>query len=101
DDWQGFLRYAGERALRETSSEVRATLRALLRHESSRVRLTAAEKYVRQRLEENAAKRPPAPSGELAAFLAEIDKVSDEELHQTLAEFIKETGFNPAQGTAP
>jgi hypothetical protein len=101
DDWRGFLRYAEDRVLGQVSSEARTKLWALLRHESSRVRMKAAEQYMRQRLAENAAQRPPAHGGELAAFLAEIDKMSDAELHEHLCDFIRETGFNPAQGTAP
>ncbi len=101
DDWQQYLRDAEERALGPLSSEARAKLRALLRHESSRVRLKAADQYVRRRLAENAAQRPPDPQAELAAYLAEVEQMTDEELENRLAEFIEQTHFNPAQGTAP
>src|SRR5262245_57593068 len=59
DGWRGFLRYAEDRLLQQCDSDARTKLRALLRHESSRVRLKTADQYMRRRVAENAAQRPP------------------------------------------
>jgi hypothetical protein len=101
DEWRGYLRYAKERALQQVNSEARMKLQALLRHESSHIRMKTAVQYLREQLAENATRRPPDPQLELADFLAKIEKMSDEELQESIAEFIKAARFNPAQGTAP
>jgi HEAT repeat protein len=101
DDWQRLLREAEERAVRQRSSESRAKLRAMLRHESSRVRLAAADNLVRQRLAEKATETPPDHRVELAALVEQVEQMTDAELNQFLTEFIAESRLNPAQGTAP
>jgi hypothetical protein len=101
DDWQRLLNDAQDRALRQRDAEARAKLRGLLRHESSRIRLATADQLLRQRLAEKAAETPADLRAARAAFLADLDQMSDAELHEFVAEFLQKTPLLSAPGTAP
>ena len=90
DDWERFLADAEDRISRQASNESRSVMRTLLRHKSSKIRLTAAEKLAKQRLAEKAALPPPEPRADMTAFLTYAQEISDEQLDEYIAEFIQQ-----------
>jgi hypothetical protein len=101
DEWEVFLREAEERAERKRTSELRSMLKEMLRHESSRVRRATAENLRRERLAEKATEPPRDPRDNLSGFLREIEQMTDAELEEQLAEFLRQSDRLPAKGTAP
>jgi hypothetical protein len=90
EEWERLFREAEERQGREANNESRTVLREMLRSKEARARLAAAERLARLRLQEMAKQRPPDPHGDLAAFLAAAQEMSDAELDEYMAEFFAE-----------
>jgi len=86
-EWERLFREAEERLSREANNESRTVLRELLRNEEPKVRLAAAERLARIRLQEKKAE-PPNPRTDVAALVAAADAMSDAELEEYLAEFL-------------
>jgi hypothetical protein len=97
DEWERLLKEAEERLSRQAGSESRAVLRELLRSKKSTVRLAAAERLARLRMQEKASEAPPDPHADVAAFIAAAEEMTDEELEGYLAEFIKNDGAVKAE----
>jgi hypothetical protein len=96
DEWQRFLKDADERLTREATNEWRGGMRALLRHENSKIRLTAADKLTNHRLEQKAAERPPELSSGTAAMIACMEQLTQADLEHWVAKFVRK---NLANGT--
>jgi hypothetical protein len=89
-EWERMFRDAEARASRDAGNESRTALRILLRHQDSKLRLHAAECLAKLRLAEKAADPPPDPRADLNAMVAQVEQMSDDELQQFLAEFVKD-----------
>jgi hypothetical protein len=89
EEWERLFREAEERLSRQAGNESRTVLRELLRSKKSTLRLAAAERLARLRLQEKKAEPPPAPHPDVAAFVAAAEEMSDAELEEYLAEFVK------------
>ena len=91
DEWERLLQDAKARVYRNGSDETLAAIRAMLRDRDSTVRLSAAQKLTKMRLDEKAAETP-APRGktDLIALGAYLEDLSDAELDSTLDEFNRE-----------
>jgi hypothetical protein len=90
EEWERLFREAEERQGREANNESRTVLRELLRSKEPKARLAAAERLARLRLQAIAKQSPPDPHGDLAAFLAAAQEMSDAELDEYMAEFFAE-----------
>ncbi len=104
DDWERLLREAEERLSRQASNESRSVLRTMLRHKSSRVRLSAADQLTRHRLDEKAKQQPPDPHVDRCAYIDFLEEMNDAQLHEYLAEFVKQIhaeGGQPAMADSP
>jgi HEAT repeat protein len=88
-EWERLLNEAEERLSRHANSESRAVLRELLRSGEPRVRLAAAERLAKLRLQEKAKETPPDPHADVAAFVAAAEAMSDAELEEYLGEFLR------------
>ena len=88
-DWDRLLKGAEERLSRHANNESRAVLRELLRAENGKLRLAAAERLAKLRLQEKAKEPPADPHADVAAIVAAADAMSDAELEEYLAEFVK------------
>jgi hypothetical protein len=95
EEWERLFKDAEERLSRQSGNESKAVLRQLLRSKSSKLRLAAADKLTRLRLEEKTAEGPPDPHADLAAFVACAEEMSDDELKEYLEEFVREHGNAP------
>jgi transposase len=89
DDWERLYRDADERLKREANNESRAMLRTLLRHKSSKIRLSAADKLSQLILKSKAVEPPPDPRSDLRAFEACLESMTDEELELFMCKFIE------------
>jgi hypothetical protein len=90
EEWERLFREAEERLSRQAGNESRTVLCELLRSKKSTVRLAAAERLARLRLQEKKAEPPPEPHPDVAAFVAAAEEMTDEGLEEYLAEFAKE-----------
>jgi len=90
EEWERLFREAEERLGREANNESRTVLREMLRSKEPKARLAAAERLARLRLQEIAKQPKPDPHGDLAAFLAAAQEMSDAELDEYMAEFFAE-----------
>jgi len=88
-EWERLFREVEERLSREANNESRTVLRELLRNPEPKVRLAAAERLARIRLQEKKAE-PPNPRTDVAALVAAADEMSDEELEEYLAKYARE-----------
>jgi HEAT repeat protein len=86
EEWERLLKEAEERLSRLAGNESRAVLRELLRSKKSTVRLAAAERLARLRMQEKAKEQPPEAHADVAAFIAAAEDMSDEELEEFLVE---------------
>ena len=91
EEWERLYQEAEVRWARQANTESRSVLRTMLRSESSRIRLTVADKLARYRLDEKAKEEPPNPRADRVAFLAHLDEMTDADLHDYLADFIQQT----------
>ena len=90
EEWERLFREAEERQGREANNESRTVLRELLRSKETKARLAAAERLARLRQQHMAKQPKPDPHGDLAAFLAAAQEMSDAELDEYMAEFFAE-----------
>jgi hypothetical protein len=90
EEWDQLLGEAEERLHRQAGDESRAVLRELLHSKKSNVRLAAAKRLARLRLQEKA-KEPPPVRTDLAAWIQAAEEMSDAELEQYLGEFLGKT----------
>ena len=88
EDWERLLHEAEQRLSQQAGNESRTTLRKLLAHKSSRVRLSAADKLTKLRLDEKASEPAPDPRSNLSAFFSHLEEISDEELEAELADVV-------------
>ncbi len=100
DDWECFVHDAEERARQKRSEEARAAIRGALRHESPRVRRAAADNLLRERRAEKATE-PPDLRANIPLALRALEQITDAELDERLAEYLRQTRGQSAQGTAP
>ncbi len=89
EEWERLLREAEERTSRHADNESRNVARLLLRDNSPKVRLDAANSLARRRQVEKAVEPPPDPRSDLTALVAQVEQMSDDELQQFLVEFMK------------
>jgi len=89
DDWERMLQEAEERWAHLVTNESRSVLRNLLRSDSERVRMSAAEKLARYWLEQRAQKAPSDPYTDRFAFLAHLEEMNDADLQQYLADLVR------------
>ncbi|HLW67987.1 MAG TPA: hypothetical protein VKS79_21900 [Gemmataceae bacterium] len=89
-EWERLYCEAQDRRTRQAADERRQVLRALLGSKKMTVRLTAADKLARLRLEEQETEPPHSRNGEAAAFLAVADEMSETEFEDALLQFIRE-----------
>ncbi|HEV3146637.1 MAG TPA: hypothetical protein VGZ47_22305 [Gemmataceae bacterium] len=89
EEWERLCREAEERVHRQAADESRMVLRELLRSEKSNVRLAAAKRLARLRLQEKATEPPPART-DLAAWIQAAEEMTDEEAEECMWEFIRE-----------
>src|SRR5262249_37743663 len=89
EEWERLLKEAEDRLSRQGGNESRTVLRELLRSKKSNVRLLAADKLARLRLDEKAKEPPSDPHADVAVLLATAEEMSDEELEEFLAKLAK------------
>jgi len=90
EEWERLFREAEERLSRLANNESRMVLRELLRSKKSGVRLAAAERLSRLRLQEKKAEPAPQAHSDLATVVAAVEEMTDEELEEYMAEFFRE-----------
>lgn len=98
DEWERLNQEAEEHLSRQAGNESRHVLRTLLRSKSSKIRLTAADKLTRYRLQERAKAAPPNAHVDQSAFLTTLEEMSDADLQKYLADFVQRIH---AQGPEP
>lgn len=100
DEWERMLAEAEERLSRLADGESRTALRQLVRHKSAKLRLAAADKISRRRMEELKRRGPGGHDAGLAAMLGRIEEMSDDELESTIADFVRKVHGEPDDAAA-
>ena len=95
EEWDRLCREAERRWSQPATAESRGVLRALLRCQVSRIRLSIADKLTRRWLELKAKAAPPDLHAEQSAFIACMEEMTDGQLHQLLADVVRRL---PADG---
>ena len=86
--WRRLYRSAELRLAREAQAEARVTLRQLLRSKEETIRLAAARDLLRSRPAGRGRKSAEAPDSEVAAFISQLEGLSDVEIEDMLRSFL-------------
>jgi hypothetical protein len=86
--WRRLYRSAELRLAREAQAEARVTLRQLLRSNEEKTRLAAARDLLRPRSARRGSKQGGAANSEVAAFISQLEGLSDAEIENMLRNFL-------------
>jgi len=91
--WRRLYRSAELRLAREAQAEARVTLRQLLRSNEEKTRLAAARDLLRPRSARRGRKQGEAADSEVAAFISQLEGLSDAEIEDMLRNFLASEGI--------
>ena len=90
--WRRLYRAAELRLAREAQAEARVTLRQLLRSNEEKTRLAAARDLLRPHSARRGSKQEGAANSEVAAFISQLEGLSDAEIEDMLQNFLAGNG---------